>query len=240
LRGTFSALDTEPLREKAYQRIKKAIIGGRFKPGETITIRGAAEGLGTSATPVREALRQLVAERVLEIRSNRSVAVPVMTSEKFEELVEIRSALEGMAAHKAARRITGAQIERLRRLNEEMAAAVERGDVQRYLSLNEEFHFTIYRAARSPVLLSIVELLWLQIGPFLNHLFSSVRPSGVFYRDHDAAVEALSRRDGAAAGQALRDDIRSSIPQLALYVRKTADARDALAAEEAAVAGDGP
>lgn len=218
---TISALVNEPLRERAYRRIKKAIMTGTFKPGEIITIRGAAEGLGTSATPVREALRQLVAERALEIRSNRSVAVPVMTAEKYRELVEIRSALEGMAAEKAARRITAAQVERLKRLNREMAAAVERGEVRKYLAYNEEFHFTVYRAARSPVLLSVVEPLWLQMGPFLNHLFSAVRPSGTFYKDHADAVEALSRRDGEAAGQALRNDVRSSTPHLELYVQTT-------------------
>lgn len=211
---TFTVLEHEPLRERVYQELKNALTKGKFAPGQTITIRGVAEELGTSATPVREALRQLIAERALEIRSNRSVAVPIMTASMFRELVDIRAALEGMAAEKAASLIRSADMEALKRFHHEMVGTIDGKDGQRYLSLNEKFHFTIYRAARAPLLLSSIEQLWLQIGPFFNNLFLGMKGSRHLHVHHADAIGALSRKDGAAAARAIRSDIGSAAEHL--------------------------
>src|SRR3954467_23957 len=89
----LARLERETLHERAYDEVKKAIMGGAIAPGAPMTIRALAKALGTSVMPVREALRRLVAERALELLPNRSVTLPVMTAEKFDEIVRIRLAL---------------------------------------------------------------------------------------------------------------------------------------------------
>ncbi len=170
-----------------------------------MTIRALAKALGTSVMPVREALRRLVAERALELLPNRSVTLPVMTAGKFDEIVRIRLALEGMMAETAAQHITQDELKRMTRLNDEMIVKLRQG-AKKYLALNQEFHFQLYLAARMPQAMSIVETLWLQIGPFLHHVKTDFgRPD--FLGHHETMLKALGRRDGNKARTAIEADI---------------------------------
>lgn len=201
----LARLERETLHERAYDEVKKAIMGGAIAPGEPMTIRALAKALGTSVMPVREALRRLVAERALELLPNRSVTLPVMTAGKFDEIVRIRLALEGMMAETAAQHITQDELKRMTRLNDEMIVKLRQG-AKKYLALNQEFHFQLYLAARMPQAMSIVETLWLQIGPFLHHVKTDFgRPD--FLGHHETMLKALGRRDGNKARTAIEADI---------------------------------
>jgi DNA-binding GntR family transcriptional regulator len=201
----LARLERETLHERAYDEVKKAIMGGAIAPGAPMTIRALAKALGTSVMPVREALRRLVAERALELLPNRSVTLPVMTAEKFDEIVRIRLALEGMMAETAAKHITADEMKRMTRLNEEMITKLRQG-TKKYLGLNQEFHFQLYLAARMPQAMSIVETLWLQIGPFLHHVEIDFGAPD-FLHHHDTMLKALAKRDGPRARTAIEADI---------------------------------
>jgi DNA-binding GntR family transcriptional regulator len=209
----------ETVQEKVYGELREALMRGRFAPGAAVTLRGLADALGTSPMPIRAALHQLVAEQALVVRPNRTVIVPRLTAERFNEIRHIRVALEGMMTGEAARKIAPADIERLSKAYEAMDAAVAKEQVPVYLSKNQEFHFTIYRAAQMPSALRLVENLWMQVGPVLNFLLAreNARPSlylsrsdGVFQKYHRAALVALRRRDAAAARQSIADDINEA------------------------------
>jgi DNA-binding GntR family transcriptional regulator len=206
-RPTFglARLERETLHERAYDEVKKAIMGGTIAPGEPMTIRALAKALGTSVMPVREALRRLVTERALELLPNRSVSLPVMTAEKFDEISRIRVSLEGLMAETAAKLVTTDELKRMSKLNEEMISRLRQG-TKRYLALNQEFHFQLYQAARMPQAMSIVETLWLQIGPFLHHVDTDFAQPD-FLKNHDAVLKALAKRDGAKARAAIENDI---------------------------------
>src|SRR5687767_3411014 len=149
-------LQRNTLNEAVYQQLKQALMSGRIAPGSTMTIRSLASSFGVSLMPVREALRRLVAEHVLVLQPNRSVALPVITRERFREITRIRTSLEGLAAEEAAAHLTRADIDRLDALNQ----AIERPGASRtpdYLINNREFHFAIYRNSGMPTLLSIIE-----------------------------------------------------------------------------------
>jgi DNA-binding GntR family transcriptional regulator len=201
----LAKLERETLHERAYDEVKKAIMGGAIAPGAPMTIRALAKALGTSVMPVREALRRLVAERALELLPNRSVTLPVMTAAKFEEIVRIRLALEGMMAETAAKHITPDELKRMTRINDEMIAKVRQG-AKKYLALNQEFHFQLYLAARMPQAMSIVETLWLQIGPFLHHVDTEIGAPD-FLDHHAGMLKALGKRDGVKARAAIEADI---------------------------------
>src|SRR5271163_3805682 len=96
-RSAAMKIEYRTLNDRAYGELRKGLISGTFRPGQVLVIRTLAEAYGISTTPVREALQRLVAERLLEMQSNRSIAVPYLSVEKFVELVRIRTALEGLA-----------------------------------------------------------------------------------------------------------------------------------------------
>ena len=104
--------------------------------------------------------------------------MPIVTSAKYAEICDVRIALEGLAAEKAALLIADSELDRLDKLCAEVTAAAERHDAPTYFAQNQEMHFSVYRAARSPLLLDIIEGIWLRVGPTLNYLFHDIRFAG--------------------------------------------------------------
>jgi len=205
------------LSERVYVELRNALMSGRFVPGESLTIRGVANALGTSVMPVREALQRLAAERALEIVANRSIRVPLKNEESFEELLQMRLMLEGRAAGLAAQRATPAELDQVRRFNHGFDDSPDDDAAAARLFANREFHFAIYRAARSPLLLSLIEMLWLQSGPYLMApiRWRTTRGEGGSYFaagvvHHRELIEALAARDSDAAARAVQDDIRDA------------------------------
>jgi DNA-binding GntR family transcriptional regulator len=165
--------------------------------------------------PVREAVQRLAAEGALVVRPQSGARVPLMTRGRFAELTTIRIALEGMAAARAAKTASAlelGQIEHhLARL--QASAARKRADPIVVIRANQRLHFAIYRSARMPVLLSLIEGLWLQIGPVLNLDLqsSSERLAKLAAHEHHALlVASLARRDAKGARRGLVGDIESA------------------------------
>lgn len=220
----LTPVDRGTIQERVYQKLREALMQGRFSPGDPVTLRALANALGTSSMPVREALRQLVAEQALVIKPNRSVIVPLLSAERLDEVRRIRVALEGMMAEEAADKISPADVERLQQLHEDMCGVVAAGEIKRYLARNQEFHFTIYAAADMPTTLRIIESLWLQVGPVMNFLLTKearVREAGpgedmaaLFEENHLGAVKALRGGDGPAARRAITNDINDAADYL--------------------------
>lgn len=203
-------MQPKTLRDEAYLRVRQGLMQGMFVPGQKITLRSLAAGLGTSHTPVREALRRLISEGAIEGAANRSVRVPLMTRTKMTEIREIRVALEGLAAANAAQRISAAEIAHLRTVSLEIMAARDRGDVATDMARIEEFHVSLYRASAMPTLFKMIENLWLQTGPYMNLLFPHyVRTKSADWRAR--LCNALESRDSCLARQIIEEDIRSAL-----------------------------
>jgi DNA-binding GntR family transcriptional regulator len=215
-----------PLHEAVYQEIRRNLIAGQFQPGEAVTLRGLAGQLGTSAMPVREALRRLVAERALDLGPNRSARVPIVTSAKYAEICDVRIALEGLAAEKAALLIADSEIDRIERICAEVSAAAENHDAATYFAKNQEMHFSVYRAARSPLLLDMIEGIWLRVGPTLNYLFHDIRFAGRAAATNLPIVDALRSRRGSAAREAVAHDISHAMVGLVQHLPQGDGARE--------------
>ncbi len=195
------------LQDQLYQQLRDALLAGRFRPGERLKIRDLAAEWGTSPMPVRAALQRLVAEGALESEPQRSVRVPAMTRERFQQLFQVRLSLEGLAVELAAARIGAAEIELLRGCIARMETALEQRNVQAYLDDNSLFHLTLYRACANPILLRMIESLWLQVGPFFNRLFTEADLSLRLNDFHEQAFTALEAGDGKAARAAMEQDL---------------------------------
>ena len=201
----------DTVHANVYAAMKQALMRGQYKPGQKITIRGVASALGTSATPVREAIRRLAAEGALEHLRSGTARLPALTRERLAEVTEVRVALESLAARHAARRMTEADVAYLEAIQLDLADARDRNDYDTYLAKNEAFHFGYYRCSQMPNLLRAIESMWLQSGPYLSLLLPGMRGIDL----HTAAIEAARRHDIEAAAAAIAEDIRRAAVRLA-------------------------
>lgn len=183
-------------------------MAGRVPAGTALSVRALADALRISKTPVRDALKRLEADGVIQARPRSAFYTAPLSAQEFDAILAVRLHLEGFAAAEAARRA-----DRTERLAIERAA-------QRYLELkpdatsdelssgNYAFHFAIYRAAGNSVLLDLISNLWVRMGPLL----ARVRPSGADRNvdQHRAACEAIAAADPEAARAAVCEDIASA------------------------------
>jgi DNA-binding GntR family transcriptional regulator len=184
--------------------LRDQILSGELRPSGPLRQRDIAVRFGVSQTPVREALRRLESEGLVVSDTHRGATVAESKAGALEENYQIRAALESLGAMLAARVITDAQVDRLEELNATMRSVGE--DAAAYLPLNREFHFTIYEAADSPLLLTLMRLLWKSMhgGPLV------LRSHAESTRQHQVLIDALRARDGDAAAQITRDHILGS------------------------------
>jgi DNA-binding GntR family transcriptional regulator len=219
------SLRDHSLRSRVYDSLRDALTAGRFTPGQKLSFRFIAGTLGVSMTPVREAVRRLVAEGAFEMRPNRSVRVPLMTRDRILELRDIRMAVEGLAAEKAAALTTRAHAATLRRIAAELVAVRTRGDTVADRQKIREFHFTLYAIANQPTLLRVIEGLWLQTGPYMNLLYPDYIASPRGPERRLRIVKALQAHDGATARHEMQGDVGDALA----YVAGLADAEGNIA-----------
>jgi DNA-binding GntR family transcriptional regulator len=197
------------LQDHVYRELCELILNGEIAPGQLITIQAIADAFGVSAMPVREALQRLTAARVLTVISGRSIGIPPLTAERMLDLRKVRLEVEALAAHWAAPLVAEEQLRRLDEILMRLEEAVRGGDRKAYVRLNRAFHFGIYAAAGSDVLLAIIENLWLQISPYFHLLHASGNYPQA-NAQHQMMLEGLKVRDGAAVRRALRNDIEEA------------------------------
>jgi len=163
-------LDRQTLGERAYAKLADLLISGRLGPGEKLSLRAAADMLGVSIMPVREAVSRLVADKALEVTPNRAVRVPLMSAAQFRDLTKVRIAIEGHAAAQAAELRDTRDLVSIASAEQAMRAESEAStpDLPRAVELNKSFHFAVYEAAHSPILAEIIRALWLKAGPVIN------------------------------------------------------------------------
>ncbi|MEM9550539.1 MAG: GntR family transcriptional regulator [Pseudomonadota bacterium] len=203
----IARIDQSKLRESVYDALRDAFTRGAFSPGEVLSLRVLAEHLGTSITPVREAVRRLVAEGALIDTPSRTLAVPPFDAARIRELKAARLALETILLEQAFDHLDAEAVAEL----DARIAEPRRETGVPDLKQNHDFHFAIYRRAESEVILPLVEALWLQYGAFLNLVVREEAATEMEEHEfHKQIVAALRTRDLPAAKAALAADIERS------------------------------
>ncbi len=192
--------------EPVYRALREALMRGDVRPGERMVVKRISDQYGTSALPVRHALQRLVGEGALSDEPYRGARVPIRSLGELLDLRRVRCAVEGQAAAWATQSVTGDDLQRLHALQAKMTEAKASAQSEHYLDWNYQFHFTVYRAARSPLLIPMIERLWLRAGPYLNALRTEVT-LGVGLDAHDQVLDALARSDPEAARHAVESEI---------------------------------
>jgi DNA-binding GntR family transcriptional regulator len=212
--GPAQAAQQGSVEEQVYSELRDRFMSGVFLPGQVLTLRNLAANLGVSPMPVRQAVRCLIVEGALEILPNRTMQVPRMTRDRLAELLSVRRALEGIATEAACRVITPKQISAMEKIHATSRHAFKTGNTRRSLVMNQRFHFTLYEAAHSTVLMPIIQGLWLQAGPFMHLALSSTAGAHWDGTHHLELLQALRDHDPAAARLAIERDINKTAEAL--------------------------
>ncbi|MFQ6185985.1 GntR family transcriptional regulator [Sinorhizobium meliloti] len=203
------------LNQKAYWILRESLLSGAFEPGSPLNLRPLASKMDMSPMPVREALSRLRSDGAVEALPNRAFRVPFLNADSYREVVLLRLRVESCACEKAAVMATSEDIKKVLGLYDKMLDIGETC-IEEYLAVHRQFHFTIYEIARMPILTSVVEGLWLRIGPLLRA--STRSRTAQDHKHHGAMTRALKASDPNALVAALRDDITDGVETVLTYL----------------------
>lgn len=195
--------------ETAYDLLHGAIRTGVFRPGDRLREEDVGERLSLSRTPVREALRRLEADGIIEHRPRQGAVVRQLSHSEVVELYEMRVVLERTAAEMAAKHGAAAEFDALDDLNR--AIGEERANPARAAAINQDFHRGLYLAGRNRFLLEAARALnnsLLLLGPTT---FTDEMRVDEVTTQHRAIVDALRDGDGEAAGAAAEAHLNTSL-----------------------------
>lgn len=205
MKHDLDPIDHESLSNTVYATLCDALIQGRFQPGDRLKIRDLAGQLGTSVTPIRDAILRLAHDEAIVFRSARDIRIPDVSEDRYLEIRSIRIRLEALAAETAAQLATRADIDALETILRDNEEALKNGDRLAGTRFNQAFHLALPKIARLPVLDGILHRIWLQMGPLIADSYLKGGRAMVDY--HYPVIDALRRHDSAAAAKAIVDDI---------------------------------
>ncbi len=195
------------LASQIYNSLREQLISSALQPGQRLKIREIAQAMGTSDTPVREALIQLVRDRGLEMKEGYYIRVRQLTLAEYVELRDIRLVLEPLAAERALPFIDDAALAEITESHRLLCIAERTQDYRTALRHNFEFHFGIYRRARMPQLTELLDRIWVQVGPMLNFLYPHGHPTYDAEHQHENILRGLQTRDAGVLRTAIQKDL---------------------------------
>ena len=208
-------IQNDKLHEQVLNRLCTLLREGEFTPGEAVPVARVSKAFGVSAMPVREALTRLHAVGVLANVSGRSVGVPILSRDELLDLRRVRLEVETTAVAWAIKNRDAVFITALEEILQRMEVAEQSRDVRSFIKSNYDFHFRFYQQSKSPVLIDIINTLWLRVSPHL-HLYHLSRSDGfqVSNKHHKTMVEAVRNGDVTAASNALVADVTDAYDDL--------------------------
>jgi DNA-binding GntR family transcriptional regulator len=202
-----------PSHEVTYARLRDMVLYGHLEPGQPVTIQGLVGDLGAGMTPVREAIRRLMAEGALLPQGNRRVSVPHLTPALLEQVAFARLTIEPKLAALAAAELTPGLIDRLQAIDNLVDRAIREGNIPAYLAANHAFHFALYEASDATILVDMARSLWLRFGPSLRVVCARYGQAALPDR-HSEALAAMRAGDAAALAGAIERDIAQGVDQV--------------------------
>jgi DNA-binding GntR family transcriptional regulator len=218
-------LTSPSLAEQVYASLRRALMRGELKPDERLKIREVAASLGTSETPVREAIFQLVRDGAVELRPRHYVRVRRLRLAEYLEIREVRLHLEPLAAARALPHLGPADIARLRAIHADLIASERAGNFRQALDDNFDFHFGLYWKSGMPIVIGLLETLWMRVGPMLNELYPHAPPTYAGRHQHEAILDALQRSDADALGESIRQDLLEGGSRFVEHLRAREEGR---------------
>jgi DNA-binding GntR family transcriptional regulator len=227
LAGAHSSLYAPPRHvtktELALELLRERIRSGELAPGQRLAVEELTQLLGMSATPIREALRLLQADRLVDYRPHHGVVVTDSPPEVTVEIYRIRGVLEPLAAELAVASLSQEQLGQLERLHAELTAAVSSGLGKRIAERNAAWHWALYESASSTYLNDFIRRLW--EGFPWRTMWALPGRAELSLREHEAMMEPIRAGDSAAAAARMREHIESGAETLVPRLEREQAAR---------------
>ena len=194
----LASVPRQALHQEVAVQLRQLIVEGRIAPGAKLNERALCEQLHVSRTPLREAIKMLAAEGLVELLPNRGAVAVQLTAQDVADTTEVIAGLEGQAGELAAQRITDDELAEIRALHYEMLAAYTRRDLSAYYALNARIHQRINDAARNPVLTQVYRTVNARLQALRFRSNFDERKWRRAVQEHDEMVTLLARRDATA------------------------------------------
>ena len=191
--------DTAGLRRRVFAIIEEAILNGKYRPGESLTESRLAGELGVSRTPIREALTQLEHEGLVQLIPNKGALVTGISQKDIQDIYAIRMLIEGLAARWAAENISQDELRELQEAIDLEEFYTSKGDIERLMDLDSNFHQVIYRASKSRPLQYMLHTFHHSIQHARSQSIAAPGRARQALKEHKAILHAIRERDGDKA-----------------------------------------
>lgn len=203
--------ERRPLHEEVIEQLRDMIVQGGLAPETKLNERVLAAQLGISRTPLREAIKYLASEGLVELLPNRGAVVASLKAEKVKEIFTVLGALEALAGELACRNATDADIAEIRALHYQMVAHHARGELAQYFRYNQQIHIRLVECAANATLAQVYRGLNAHVrrARYMANLSHERWDSAV--REHEEILDALSARDSTRLQALLRDHLANKL-----------------------------
>lgn len=198
---TISRIKKVPLHEAVYNSLKESILSGTMKPGQKLNQLELANEMAISRMPIRDALRILETEKLIEYHKNIGYVISEFPEERIKDIITIRRILEPEAVRMSEGKITSDDLDIMDNLIVDSQDALIAGDFSKVRDLNYKFHFTIYNRTNSPTIVEFIDKLWHSYPKNLYHNIDEFEKRTISQNVHQKIVKEL--RDGNFSNAAL-------------------------------------
>ena len=209
-----------PLRDVVFNTLRDAILTGKLVPGERLMENQLAEKLGVSRTPVREALRMLELENLVELVPRKGAQVLDMSEKDIVNILEVRSALEGLATSVACKKMSKEDLQQLKNMEVDFEKAVAENDVEHFVDIDEDFHDLIFAATENDKLINIFRNLRIQLYRYrMAQAKNNETSMSTIVAHHRSIIRAIENHDAEEGASIAQGHIKYQTESILRVVR---------------------
>lgn len=208
-----------PLRDVVFNTLRDAILTGKLLPGERLMENQLAEKLGVSRTPVREALRMLELENLVELVPRKGAQVLEMGEKDIVNILEIRSALEGLATSLACKKMSRETLQQLKNMEIDFERAVADNDVERFVDIDEDFHDLIFSATENDKLVQMFRNLRIQLYRYRMAQAKNDTSMPTIVAHHRSIIRAIENHDSEEGAAVAQGHIKYQADSILRFIR---------------------
>ena len=209
-----------PLRDVVFNTLRDAILTGKLVPGERLMENQLAEKLGVSRTPVREALRMLELENLVELVPRKGAQVLDMSEKDIVNILEVRSALEGLATSVACKKMSKEDLQQLKTMEVDFEKAVADNDVEHFVDIDEDFHDLIFAATENDKLINIFRNLRIQLYRYrMAQAKNNETSMSTIVAHHRSIIRAIENHDAEEGASIAQGHIKYQTESILRFVR---------------------
>lgn len=209
-----------PLRDVVFNTLRDAILTGKLVPGERLMENQLAEKLGVSRTPVREALRMLELENLVELVPRKGAQVLDMSEKDIVNILEVRSALEGLATSVVCKKMSKEDLQQLKNMEVDFEKAVAENDVEHFVDIDEDFHDLIFAATENDKLINIFRNLRIQLYRYrMAQAKNNETSMSTIVAHHRSIIRAIENHDAEEGASIAQGHIKYQTESILRFVR---------------------